>query len=87
LPYGQKIAKIVFDIVKRSTIVYYHYEPGSIIRQVKEYSKDKLPPPNKLQNGMSRDESTEIYYQELQKITDMEKKCTSDIKSHQANIK
>jgi hypothetical protein len=87
LPSGAKIEKIIYDILKKKHIIYYHYEPGSIKRNVSEHSRDNLNIPIKGPEGQDTEKVDEVMMQRLQQLSDMEKACFTGIKSQEASLK
>jgi hypothetical protein len=86
-PAGQKMEKVIYDMKKRKVFVFYHYEPGSIRRDVKEYSRDEFTAIGKVADGQEKEEVDEVFQQELQFIFDMEKTCYAGIKSEENQLR
>jgi hypothetical protein len=86
-PAGGKIEKIVYDILKKKHIVYYHYEPGSIKRVVQEYPRDVLSSLGKVSDGQEVEKVDEVRQQKLQMFNEMEKACFTGIKNQENSLK
>ncbi|OMJ88894.1 hypothetical protein SteCoe_2560 [Stentor coeruleus] len=86
LPAGGKIEKIVYDIAKKKHIVYYHYEPGSIKRNVVEYPRDVLNSLGKVSDGQETEKIDEVRQQKLQHFNEMEKACFTGIKNQESSL-
>ena len=87
LPVGAKMEKIVYDVNKKKHIVYYHYEPGSIKRNVIEYPRDVLNSLGKVSDGQETEKIDEIRQQKLQLLNEMEKACYTGIKNQESSLK
>jgi hypothetical protein len=84
-PRGKKIAKLVYDIEKGVVKIEYHYEPGSIVREVKEEQRALFLTLGKL--GEDKETHDESYMQWLQYLQDMEKECHNGIRGQVASAK
>lgn len=87
MPVGAKIEKIIYDILKKKHIVYYHYEPGSIKRNVIEYPRDVLNTLGKVGDGQETEKIDEVRQQKLQQFNEMEKACYAGIKQQESSLK
>lgn len=84
LPYGRKPAMTVYDFSKKDKVtIYYHYEPGSIRRNVVEYQRDRFQA-LKMGEDREREAPTDSEHQELEYIMEKEKNCHSDIKKQES---
>ena len=86
LPYGRKPAMTVYDFSKKNKVtIYFHYEPGSIRRNVVEYMREKFQA-LKMGEDREREAPTDSEHQELEYIMEKEKNCHSDIKKQEGAV-
>lgn len=87
LPKGQRMEKIIYDMKKKTVSVFYHYEPGSIIRKVIKYPREDFTALAKVPDGQEHEEVDEVYQDKLHQLQDMEKACYAGIKSQENSLK
>mmetsp|Transcript_25737 Transcript_25737/g.45205 ORF Transcript_25737/g.45205 Transcript_25737/m.45205 type:complete len:879 (+) Transcript_25737:2136-4772(+) len=84
---GKKIAKITYDIEKGVVRIEYHYEPGSIIREVKEEQRERFLTLGKMGENQDKEMQDEAYQQWLQFLFEMEKDCHNGIRTQVTSAK
>ena len=67
--------------------MYYHYEPGSIKRNVVDYPRDLVNSLEKVSDGQETEKKDEVRQQKLQQLNEMEKNCFNGIKTQETNLK
>jgi len=84
---GKKIEKAIFDKQKGKTIIRYHYEIGTIKRNVEEFSGEDFHKIGKAgETAPERGELSEDYSQKLEYFNQMEKECHQNIKKQEGEV-